>query len=177
MSSNASSNQHIRALFGGVVQQVFMVDVGLCDPRVTDYLSDMLAEFLHVDRIYRLHTVDGEPIREIQRMQREAYLGPDVDDGTRNRLIHKYIGDFALFWAGVFPEQLTQRRHGADLLREYLLRGKQSYHIASELSRPNMHPPSELLRNLGEHFEFCVHGLHLVRDNLRQIPTCEPPLG
>ncbi|MCG3129262.1 MAG: hypothetical protein CHACPFDD_04183 [Phycisphaerae bacterium] len=174
MSLNASSNQPIRALFGGVVQQVFMVDVGLCDPGVTDYLSDMLADFLHVDRIYRLHTVTGEPIREIQRMHSDAYLGPDIEPAARNRLIHKYIGDFALFWAGVFPEQLT-RRHGPDLLREYLLRGKRSYHIASELSRPDTHPPSDLLRNLGEHFEFCVHGLHLVRDNLHQITVPPPP--
>lgn len=154
----------LRRLFCGLVEQVFMTDLGVCETAVTGYLSDMLIEFLHVDQIHRLHTVDGRTIREVSRMQAEAHLGGHADISRRNRFVHKYIGDFTLFWTGIYPEHLMRRRHGSDLIQEYLLQGKRSYNIASELSREDDKPPADVLRNLGEQFEYCVQGLHLVRE-------------
>ncbi len=161
----------LRRLFSGLVEQVFQVDLGTCDPAVTGYLSDMLVDFIHVERIYQLRDVDGAVIREVSRMHAAACLGPNVDDARRDLLVHRHIGDFTLFWAGVFPESLVKRTSGADRLREYVLQGKRSYGIASRLCPPDEKPPAGLLRCLGEKFEFCVHGLNRVRAGLERLST------
>lgn len=154
----------LRKLFGGLVEQVFNVDIGICDPALTNYLGEMLADFVHVDRIYRLRSVNKQVIREISRMEAEADLGPMVNETRRRRLINKYIGDFTLFWTGVYPEHLRPRRQGGvDRFGAYLLQGKRSYGIASELTGRGERPPADVLQHLSQQFEYCVHGLQLVR--------------
>ena len=168
---NAYGNP-LRKLFDGLVEQVFMVDIGICDTALTDYLGAMLADFVHIDRIFRLRTVNQDVIRDLSRMEAEADLGPGVDDTRRRRLINKYIGDFTLFWTGVYPEQLRPRRQGGvDITAAYLQQGKRSYGIASELTSVRDEPPAEVLLRLSAEFEYCVHGLRLVRagwERLRQ---------
>jgi len=163
--------QHpLRRLFDGLIEQVFMVELGICDPIVTDYLGEMLADFVHIDRIYRLRSVDGEVIRELSQMEAAATLGVGADETRRRRLINKYIGDFTLFWTGVYPESLRARHPGdVDLLDAYLRQGKRSYGIASELTLAEEQPPAEVLQQLSEQFEFCVHGLRLVRAGWEEL--------
>jgi hypothetical protein len=164
MTADLRPEHPLRRLFGGLVEQVFMVDIGICDPQLTDYLGDMLADFVHVDRIYRLSTVDRAVIRDVSRMEAEAHLGPDLDATRRRRLISRYIGDFTLFWTGVYPENLHPRHQGGvDRLTVYVREGKRSYGIAGELTAAGEHPPAHVLRQLSEQFEYCVHGLQLVR--------------
>lgn len=157
------SKEHpLRQLFSGLVEQAFMADMGICDTHLTDYLGDLLADFLHVDQIYPFRSVDGAAIREVSLIEAQAHLAGDLPEPMRKRLINRYIGDLTLFWTGVFPESLRPRS-GPDRLREFLIQGKRSYEIASQLSDPDARPPSNLLRRLSEEFESCVHGLHLVR--------------
>jgi hypothetical protein len=163
MDWRISAGHPLARLFQGTVEQVFQSEVGLCDPRLTDYLGGMLLEFVHMDRIYALRTVDGGVIREVSRFEADAYLGEGVSGTVRTRVINRFIGDFTLFWAGVYPEALQPRNAGADRLREFLLQGKRSYGIASELSESDTYPPGDLLRALSIEFEACVHGLNLVR--------------
>ncbi len=164
-----SAGHPLARLFQGTVEQVFQTEVGLCDPRVIDYLGGMLLEFVHMDRIYSLRTVDGQVIREVSRFEAEAYLGEGVSGTTRTRLVNRFIGDFTLFWAGVYPEALQPRNAGVDRLREFMLQGKRSYGIASELSESDTYPPADLLRALSVEFEACVHGLHLVRASWKEL--------
>ena len=139
-----------------------MTELGICEPGLTDYLSGMLSEFVHVDWIYRMRAPDGRRLRELSEIEAEAHLGPDVDELTRKRIVYRYMGDLTLFWAGVYPEQLRPRR-GPDRLYAYVAHGKRSYGIASELSPAEAFPPARLLRQLSEEFECCVHGLRRVR--------------
>lgn len=159
----------LRQLFSGMVEQVFLADVGVCDVRLTDYLTQMLTEFVHADDVYRLHDVDGGAICELARMRADAYLGPDVPEKSRRRDVNRFIGDFTLFWTGVYPEQLRPRHAGVDRLGEYVLEGKRSYGIASDLSDGAKFPPADLLERLSDQFEVCVHGLRLVRANWEQL--------
>jgi hypothetical protein len=159
----------LRRMFDGLVEQVFMTKIGICDPRLTEYLGALLSGFIHVDEIFCLRTVDGEVIREISRAEADACLGPEIDGTLRRRLINRYIGDFTLFWTGVYPESLRPRHSGVDRLHEYLLQGRRSYGIASELSTEQAEPSATLLHKLSEEFESCVHGLHLVRAGWREL--------
>jgi hypothetical protein len=167
MEWNLPPRHPLRELFHGWVQHVFMTEVGICNHRLLDYVGDILIEFIHVDRIYRLRTVDGQVIREISRMEADACIPVGASTSERTRLISRYVGDFTLFWAGVYPEALRPRGCGVDRLREYLLQGKRSYEIAGSLSPPDTHPPGDLLRELSQEFEACVHGLQRVREGWR----------
>ena len=159
----------LRRLFGGLVENVFQAELGICDPALTDYLTRLLSEFVHIDAIYRLRTVDGGVIREVSCAEADAYLGPHVNPTERRRVVNRFIGDFTLFWTGVYPETLSPRHGGVSRLNEYLLHGRRSYGIASELSQGDAEPPGRLLRRLSEEFESCVHGLHLVRESWEQL--------
>ena len=169
MTRKIAEGHPLRRLFQGLVEQAFMSELGVCDVQITDYLSAMLCDFVHVDDIFRLRTVDGHVIREVSQAEAAAYLGPEVDGTLRTRIVNRYIGDFTLFWTGVYPESLRARTAGVDRLNEYLLQGRRSYGIASELSTPDADPPASLLRRLSDEFEHCVCGLHLVRESWRQM--------
>ncbi len=174
MTHRIAPEHPLHRMFSGLIEQVFEVDLGLCDPKLTDYLSDVLCEFVHVDGIYRLRTVDGEVIRDVSQAMAAAQLGPDISSTQRSRLINKYIGDFSLFWAGVYPENLRPRHASVDRLHEFVLQGKRSYGIASELTSRDDRPPAELLQNLSEQFEFCLHGLRRVRASWELRSTIKP---
>ncbi len=169
MTADVHSDHPLRQLFCGLVEQVFQTDLGVCDPALTTYLGDMLVDFTHVEQIFPHRDVNGEVIREISRLRADAVLGPQIGAFDRGRVINRYIGDVTLFWAGVYPETLRPRLAGADRLREYLLQGKQSYGVASELSDDGDLPPAALLRCLSRQFEFCVHGLRLVRAGWEEL--------
>lgn len=164
-----SEDHPLRRMFHGLVEQVFETDLGICNPRLADYVGDILVEFVHVDRIYRAHGVDGSAIRDLSRIEARSLLGDSAPDSEHRRLMNQYIGDFTLFWAGVYPEALRPRHAGVDCLAAYLKRGKRSYEIASELSDDRSKPPPALLRELSQEFEACVHGLHLVRENWQRV--------
>ena len=54
-------------------------------------------------------------------------------DAARRRECHRHVGDFTLFWTGVYPEALAKLQGGdsADALINYQRQGKRSYHLAS----------------------------------------------
>src|SRR5262245_13390947 len=115
MTYQVDRTHPLRKLFSGMVEQVFMSEVGICDPQLTEYLGDMLADFVQVDRIYPMQSADGQAICEVSRMEADACLGPEIDAATRTLVLNRFIGDFTLFWAGVYPEHLRlRRRSGGD---------------------------------------------------------------
>jgi hypothetical protein len=169
MQSELDPRHPLRRLFAGLVEQVFEAELGICAPPLTDYLAELLVDFLHSDDIYRLRDADGREIRELSRLRVAALAEAGAGDRDQERLLNRYVGDFALFWTGVYPEQLQARRSaGTDRLREYLLVGKESYGAASRLTGAGLQPAAELLALLSEQFESCAFGLHVVRATWEQ---------
>lgn len=166
----------LRRLFAGLVEHAFYADLGLCDPQVAAYVSDLLTDFVHVDRIFAMHDERGRPIEDVAAMITDARIEPDCPAHERDRLVHKHIGDFTLFWTGVYPEGLRFLRspRRRDHLVDYLRQGKRSYAIASDLSADGARPPGPVLRRLSEHFELCVHGLGIVRRGLDALRRRRP---
>ncbi len=155
----------LRRLFAGLVENTFYSELGICDPEVVDYVAGLLVDFVHVDRLYALRDLKGRRLDQVAAMLShladESVAHTDDHDCT----VHRHIGDYALFWSGVYPENLRaiQRRQYRDHLLDYISQGKRSYAIASELADEEAVPPSSLFRRLSDHFEFCVHGLGIVR--------------
>src|SRR5262249_41349961 len=83
----------------------------------------------------------------------------------REREVHKHIGDFTLFWTGVYPEMLRYFRAATrrDHLLDYVEQGRTSYRIAATFNHGPYEAEAPILRALAEEFETCMFGLNLVR--------------
>jgi hypothetical protein len=165
MNDLVSDKGSLRRFFSGIVEHVFYSEIGICDPDVVDYLADLLCAFVRMDRVYWLRNAKGRRLEEVAEMVGEAALGPDVSSDDRDRIVHRHVGDFTLFWTGVYPEILRKFRAAdrKDHMVDYVEQGKRSYAIASELTPEDVRPPGRVFHRLSEHFEFCVYGLGEVR--------------
>ena len=164
MTQPLPDHHPLRRLFAGTVHHVLCVDVGMCDPPLADYLVEVLGKFIHMDDLYPFRDAEGRRIERLAEMATDACLEPHVSEQARRRIVHRHIGDFVLFWTGVFPEGLRrlERLGRGDRLTAYLEQGKRSYALASELTtRLDEEPPAGVLRRLSDRFESCVHGLNL----------------
>ena len=155
----------LRRLFAGLVENAFYAELGVCDPDLVSYIADLLVAFIHIDRLNLLRDADGKQLDRIGLMLAASLDGEQSSEFPREFSIHRHIGDYALFWTGLFPERLrlSRRPTWSDGVRDYVAQGKQSYRIASDLGAEDSEPPSALLRRLSEEFESYVHGLGLVR--------------
>jgi hypothetical protein len=150
-------------LFTGLTEQTFMTTLGLADPPLTDYLSELLSRFIHCDAIYRLKNATGRRLEEVADMLLEAEALPA--QGRTRREVHRHIGDFTLFWTGVYPEALRRLRHALrkDHFIDYCEQGKRSYYIASTFEDDPYRDEAPVLRRLSEEYELCAYGLSQVR--------------
>ena len=153
----------LRRLFAGLTEQTFLTTLGLADPPLTDYLSLMLSRFIHVDAIFRLRDAAGRRLEEVAEMMIEAEAMPP--EGRTRREVYRHIGDFTLFWTGVYPEALRRMRSvmTKDHFIDYCEQGKRSYYIASTFGEDPYRDEAPVLRRLSDEFELCAYGLSQVR--------------
>lgn len=165
-----AGSHHLRQWLSGLVESSFNVEIGICDPSLVGYVVGLLTDFIHIERINLLHDGSGRSVEDVAEMLSEAYIRTSPSNPQRRLTVHRHIGDFTLFWTGVYPEQLRRmrRRHARDALLNYFEQGKRSYAIASDLSSDDTDPPAAVLRRLSDQFEYCVYGLGLVRKSWEQ---------
>jgi len=160
-------------LMAGHVEQTFQVRLGVVDPPLIDYLSALLARFIHVDEIFKLRNVTGAPISDVVGMMAKA----DKCDGAAKREAHRQIGDFTLFWVGVYPEGLRKLRASCnrDQAVDYHQQGKRAYWTASTVGDEQYdRRASELLERLSLDFELCAYGLREVRRSWEDPDSDQP---
>lgn len=166
-----NSDHPLRRYFTGVTEQTFMTDLGVADPALIDYLSELLSRFVHVDAIYKLRSGAGRRLEEVAEMLMEAEAMPR--EGRTSREMHRHIGDFTLFWTGLYPEVLKRLRSplSKDHFIDYCEQGKRSYYIASTFEEEPYKEESPVLRRLSERFELCAFGLTKVRHEWERKPA------
>lgn len=171
MSSRISPHHPLRQLFDGLVEHTFKLSVGGYDPEVARYLGDLLTEFIHMDRIYKIRNARGRRIEEVAEMLLEGDVRMNANSFVREREVHKHIGDFTLFWTGLYPEMLGhfQASTRKDHLLDYVDRGKSSYYIASTFNYGEFQQEARILRQISHEFEFCVYALNRVREEMDRI--------
>lgn len=156
--------QPLERMFAGLTEQTFMAELGVTDTPLIDYLSHLLARFVHRDAIYAVRGPQGRRLIELAAMMVEAEKSANQGDARRE--IYRHMGDFALFWTGVYPEALQTRSHRStcDILVNYLHQGKRSYFLASKYAQtPEQAEEAPILLRLSEEFEICAMGLRKVR--------------
>lgn len=164
------SDHPVRRFFSGYTEQTLQQTVGVADPPLIDYLSELLARFLHCDALHRLRSSQGKPLTEVADMMLEASALPP--EGRTTREVHRHIGDFTLFWTGVFPESVERlrARGSKDQLIDYRAQGKRSYYIASTFADEPYRDEAPVLRRLSDEFELFAYGLNQVRREWERNP-------
>jgi hypothetical protein len=159
MAREVSATHPLVRLFRGLTESTFESELGIADPDLVDYVSDLLARFVPSEGIWKIRGSDGRPLTEVAAMLAEAEASGDE---TRRRDCHRHVGDFTLFWTGVYPEALAGRRSlsCADSLIDFQQQGKRSYYLASTFDHGAAAP---VLRRLSVEFELCAFGLSRVR--------------
>lgn len=93
-------------LFSDLISATFRAKLGMADEGLTDYLARMLSEFAHFDKVYQISDLAGKPMSEVAHMMNESSTLLNATSCVREREVHKHIGDYTLFWTGVYPESL-----------------------------------------------------------------------
>lgn len=162
----------LQRYLSGITENTFSVELGMADARLVDYMVDLLLRFVHNDAIYSVRNPAGRRLDEVADMVAEA----ESRTGKPRREVHRHIGDFTLFFSGVFPEALRALRRAGrkDHFVDYCEQGKRAYFIASTIDDDEK-PEGDVLARLSHQFELCAYGLNQVR---RQWDSSdEDPLG
>ena len=159
----------LRRFFKEMVTRRFDTDLRLPDPRLAEYVSGLLADFTHVDSLYRIRDARGRRLEDVGEMLLESNPLLGADSFDRERAVRKHVGDYVLFMAGLFPESLTGRRLKQvrlDSFVDYVKAGKESYGVVAAFDQFEYVGEAPLFRKLAENFELCVFGLNLVKEDL-----------
>ena len=151
----------LQRFFAGLAEQTFQTRLGVADPPLVDYISRLLVRFVHADVIYRIRDLAGRRLLEVADMLVEAQQRM----GEARREAHRHVGDYILFWSGVYPETLArlQHRDRKDSLLDYNTHGKRAYWIAGTIPSESDDAEGDVLLRLSDGFELCQYGLREVR--------------
>lgn len=130
---------------------------------VSNYLANMLAVFLRTSRFYQIQKYDEKQYQYIIDMIEEIRYS----DTIRKFYIYCHIGNYALFFTGMFPEYIGHKfRYKKTFIdsRYYVDFGKTYFCLASEHDMARQHELDDTLRSLSEGFEIIIKLLHHMRN-------------
>ena len=90
MDMDSIGRQHpLRRLFSGLVEHAFCTKVGMCDPGLTNYVSDLLVNFTHIDTLSAVRNAQDKGLDRIAAM---VAIAPHTSCLlTTNRLKFQFI--------------------------------------------------------------------------------------
>jgi hypothetical protein len=175
-----SAQSHpLEPFFQQAVRNSYEGKLGIHDPDVTGYLARLLCEFSDAKNLYKVRDETGQLIEELEEMVRAADpVTGAASSFDQERALRKYIGDYALFVGGMYPETTDaarSRRHHRPTLEELIRAGKESYYIVSQFNLFEYEQEAPLFARLSDGFERCILGLTLVRDEFAARKMIAPP--
>jgi|SRR5579885_970301 hypothetical protein len=164
----------LRRLFETLTERSFTEKLGWPDLTVTEYVSNLLVRFTHIDQLHRIRNAQGRPADTVVDLLYESEVLLEAQSFDRERDVHRHIGDFTLFMTGLFPEYLRRLKaagliYHKDFLVDYVKTGKRSYGIVARFEAGASGDDTPLFRKLSENFELCVTGLGFVRTDLDRL--------
>ncbi|MFI5387005.1 MAG: hypothetical protein ACHQ50_12900 [Fimbriimonadales bacterium] len=166
MNRDISDSHPLRAFLGDTLRESLNTRLGIDEGEdVREYLVGMLIRFLHNDAIYDIRNAQGRRVESVTEMVAEGDIRLNADSFEREREVHKHIGDFLLFWSGVFPEflQYLKAPTSRDVILDVVEQGRFSYHVASTFEYPPHQQEAETFKKLSARFVEYQYGLRLVR--------------
>ncbi len=174
MAARIPKGHPLVRLFASLTAENFAEHLGWPDAQVIGYVTEILADFVHVDQLFKVRNVQGRRVEEVAEMLAEGDLLHRAESVEREREVHRHIGDYTMFMAGIFPEFLHRLKtskvlFSPDALLDFIQVGKRSYRIVSEFTYGPYGESAPLFRKLSENFELCVYGLGYVRADLDRL--------
>jgi hypothetical protein len=170
---SVGGKRSLRAFLGELVWHHFFADVRLEEPAVASYVSDLLANFVHVDNLYRIRNALGKRLEDVGEMLIESNPLMDASSFDREREVRKHVGDYTLFMTGLFPESVARARQSRSprlaAFVDFVQAGKESYAIVSSFDQFEYKDEAPVFRRLSDNFELCVVGLNLVKQDLAEF--------
>jgi len=163
----------LQQLFLDLVARHYAEEIGIRDPQIVAYVSHLLAEFCEADQLYKIRDAGNRPLADVGEMLLESdpVYGP-APSFDHERQVRKHIGDYTLFFAGMFPESINHFRLRRDRLEnfvEWIKAGKESYYIVSKFEHFEYAKVAPMFASLSHNFEGCVYGLNMVKNDLREM--------
>jgi len=161
----------LRKLFAEFVSKSFHHQIHHYDSEMTQYLTDLLTGFTYAERLYKIRDAAGRRLDDVGELLIESNPLLAASSFDREREVRKHIGNYTLFFTGLFPEYLKRPRRSLrlDYFVDYVKAGKESYGVVSKFDQFEYRKVAPLFRRLSENVELCVFGLNLVRDELRRM--------
>lgn len=159
-------------MFRGLTEQTFAAELGIADPPLVDYVADLLTRFVPAESVWRIRDRQGGRLSAVAAMIAEAEA---AEDEARRSACHRHVGDFTLFWTGVYPEAVTHMNAAGspDRFIDYCRQGKRSYFLAAAIDGED----ASILLRLSREFELCAFGLSKVRKEWEKRDVAGPPPG
>jgi hypothetical protein len=163
----------LQTLFTDLVGRHYAEQIGIRDPQIVAYVAHLLGEFCQAEELFKVRNANGKPLDDIGEMMLESdpVFGP-APSFDRERQVRKHIGDYTLFFAGMFPESINHsrlRRNRLENLLDWVKAGKESYYIVSKFDCFEYTKVAPLFAKLSKNFEECVFGLNLVKNDLQEM--------
>ena len=163
----------LQDLFQDLVGRHYAEEIGIRDPQIVAYVSHLLAEFCEADQLFKIHDASQRPLTDVGEMLIESnpVYGP-APSFDRERQVRKHIGDYTLFFTGMFPESINHfrlRRNRTENFVDWIKAGKESYYIVSKFEHFEYTNVAPLFARLSNHFEQCVFGLNQVKNDLQEM--------
>ena len=163
----------LQQLFIEMVGRHYAHEIGLRDPQLVGYVAHLLAEFCDTEQLFKIRNAAERPLADVGEMLMESdpVFGP-APSFDRERQVRKHIGDYTLFFTGMFPESINQfrlRRQRLENFVDWMKAGKESYYIVSKFEYFEYAKVAPLFASLSQHFEQCVYGLNMVKNELQEM--------
>ena len=163
----------LQQLFQDLVGRHYAEEIGIRDPQIVAYVSHLLAEFCDTEQLFKIRNGFNRALSDVGEMLLEAdpVYGP-APSFDRERQVRKHIGDYALFFAGMFPESINHfrlRRQRLENFVDWVKAGKESYYIVSKFEHFEYAKVAPLFASLSKNFEECVYGLNMVKNDLQEM--------
>jgi hypothetical protein len=174
VSSTMIPESHpLQQLFIELVGRHYAEEIGLRDPQIVNYVAHLMAEFCDAEQLFKIHSAGGQPLTDVGEMLVESnpVFGP-APSFDRERQVRKHIGDYTLFFTGMFPESINHfrlRRNRLENFVDWIKAGKESYYVVSKFEHFEYAKVAPLFASLSKNFEQCVYGLNLVKNDLQEM--------
>jgi len=160
-------------LFTELVGRHYAQEIGIRDPQLVAYVAHLLTEFCDAEQLFKIRSVTGKPLSDVGEllMESDPIYGP-APSFDRERQVRKHIGDYTLFFAGMFPESINHFRLRKDRVEnfvDWVKTGKESYYVVSKFEYFEYAKVAPLFASLSRNFEACVYGLNQVKNDLSEM--------
>jgi hypothetical protein len=164
----------IESFFRLAIRNSYECKLSILDPEIIRYIANLICEFSEYGKLYKMRNPMGIPKEDLNALIHASDpICGSASSFDAERAVRKYIGDYALFVAGLYPETVESARGCHSSLGNLIRAGKESYTIVSQFNLFEYREEASLFARLSEDFELLIIGLRLVSE---ELGLGKPPL-